>query len=105
MSSHHRQAQEKARRAYHPPTTLLVKPGLRCPLEQSGELATPCQGRTVSRHTGRGSDVEWQHAGYALKYGLICQADAMVKGDHTVQSSSSPMQGSIDPISYTKTGN
>jgi hypothetical protein len=63
---------------------LPLKPGLCSPLEQGGELAAPCQGRTVSLYTGRGGDIEWQHAGYALKHGPVFQTDATVKGDHFV---------------------
>jgi hypothetical protein len=59
-------------------------PGLWSPLEQGRELAAPCQGRTVSLYTGRGGDIEGQHARYALKHGLVLQTNAPVQGDHLV---------------------
>ena len=74
----------EGRRASHLPATLCVGPGLCRPLDQGGKLAAPCQGRAVSLHTGRGSDVEWQHAGYALQHDFIFHANATVKGDHLV---------------------
>lgn len=57
---------------------------LRCTLEERDELAALCQRRTVSLDAHRGGHIKGQHAGYALKHGLVFHADATVEGNDLV---------------------